>query len=243
MEERIAHEQEPVFNFAEGQMLLVDKPLTWTSFDVVGKIRNSIKPQKIKVGHAGTLDPLATGLLIVCTGKMTKQIDTFQAEDKEYTGIITLGATTPSYDLETDIDQRFDISDLTADAIQAATQQFLGELEQYPPAHSAIKINGERVYEKARRGEEVELKSRKIRINSFDIEKIELPHVHFRISCSKGTYIRSIAHDFGKALDNGGHLSELRRTKSGDYDIANAWNLEKLIEVIRSQKINEKQTI
>lgn len=243
MEERIAHEQEPVFNFAEGQMLLVDKPLTWTSFDVVGKIRNSIKPQKIKVGHAGTLDPLATGLLIVCTGKMTKQIDTFQAEDKEYTGIITLGATTPSYDLETDIDQRFDISDLTADAIQAATQQFLGELEQYPPAHSAIKINGERVYEKARRGEEVELKSRKIRINSFDIEKIELPHVHFRISCSKGTYIRSIAHDFGKALDNGGHLSELRRTKSGDYDVANAWNLEKLIEVIRSQKINEKQTI
>ncbi len=243
MEERIAHEQEPVFNFAEGQMLLVDKPLTWTSFDVVGKIRNSIKPQKIKVGHAGTLDPLATGLLIVCTGKMTKQIDTFQAEDKEYTGIITLGATTPSYDLETDIDQRFDISDLTADAIQAATQQFLGELDQYPPAHSAIKINGERVYEKARRGEEVELKSRKIRINSFVIEKIELPHVHFRISCSKGTYIRSIAHDFGKALDNGGHLSELRRTKSGDYDVANAWNLEKLIEVIRSQKINEKQTI
>jgi len=236
MEEYTVSEGAAPFHFAEGQMLLIDKPLTWTSFDVVGKIRNSIKPQKIKVGHAGTLDPLATGLLIVCTGKMTKQIDTFQAEDKEYTGIITLGATTPSYDLETQVDEQFDISGLTEENIRATTQQFVGDLDQYPPAHSAIKINGERVYEKARRGEEVELKSRRVRINSFAIEKIDLPHVHFRISCSKGTYIRSIAHDFGRALDNGGHLSELRRTKSGNYEVKDAWNLDELIQVIRAQK-------
>ncbi|MGJ1284011.1 tRNA pseudouridine(55) synthase TruB [Sphingobacterium spiritivorum] len=224
------------FHFAEGQMLLIDKPLTWTSFDVVGKIRNTLKPLKLKVGHAGTLDPLATGLLIVCTGKMTKQIDSFQAEDKEYTGIITLGATTPSYDLETEIDQRFDISGITEEMIFDTARSFEGEINQFPPAHSAIKINGERVYEKARRGEEVELKSRKVTINSFAIEKIELPHVSFRISCSKGTYIRSIANDFGKLLNNGSHLSELRRTKSGNYHVDNAWNLENLIEVIKSQK-------
>ncbi|MGJ1267765.1 tRNA pseudouridine(55) synthase TruB [Sphingobacterium spiritivorum] len=230
-------ENSQTFHFAEGQMLLIDKPLTWTSFDVVGKIRNTIKPLKLKVGHAGTLDPLATGLLIVCTGKMTKQIDSFQAEDKEYTGIITLGATTPSYDLETEIDQRFDISGITEEMIFETARSFEGEINQFPPAHSAIKINGERVYEKARRGEEVELKSRKVTINSFAIEKIELPHVSFRISCSKGTYIRSIANDFGKLLNNGSHLSELRRTKSGNYHVDNAWNLENLIEVIKSQKI------
>ncbi|MGJ1446848.1 tRNA pseudouridine(55) synthase TruB [Sphingobacterium spiritivorum] len=230
-------ENSQTFHFAEGQMLLIDKPLTWTSFDVVGKIRNTIKPLKLKVGHAGTLDPLATGLLIVCTGKMTKQIDSFQAEDKEYTGIITLGATTPSYDLETEIDQRFDISGITEEMIFETARSFEGEINQFPPAHSAIKINGERVYEKARRGEEVELKSRKVTINSFAIEKIELPHVYFRISCSKGTYIRSIANDFGKLLNNGSHLSELRRTKSGNYHVDNAWNLENLIEVIKSQKI------
>ncbi|MGJ1198152.1 tRNA pseudouridine(55) synthase TruB [Sphingobacterium spiritivorum] len=230
-------ENSQAFHFAEGQMLLIDKPLAWTSFDVVGKIRNTIKPLKLKVGHAGTLDPLATGLLIVCTGKMTKQIDSFQAEDKEYTGIITLGATTPSYDLETEIDQRFDISGITEEMIFDTAHSFEGEISQFPPAHSAIKINGERVYEKARRGEEVELKSRKVTINSFVIEKIELPHVYFRISCSKGTYIRSIANDFGKLLNNGSHLSELRRTKSGNYHVDNAWNLENLIEVIKSQKI------
>ncbi|MGJ1430828.1 tRNA pseudouridine(55) synthase TruB [Sphingobacterium spiritivorum] len=230
-------ENSHTFHFAEGQMLLIDKPLTWTSFDVVGKIRNTLKPLKLKVGHAGTLDPLATGLLIVCTGKMTKQIDSFQAEDKEYTGIITLGATTPSYDLETEIDQRFDISAITEEMIFDTARSFEGEINQFPPAHSAIKINGERVYEKARRGEEVELKSRKVTINSFAIEKIELPHIYFRISCSKGTYIRSIANDFGKLLNNGSHLSELRRTKSGNYHVDNAWNLENLIEVIKSQKI------
>ena len=224
------------FTFAEGQMLLVDKPLEWTSFDVVGKIRNSIKPLKLKVGHAGTLDPVATGLLIICTGKMTKQIDSFQAEDKEYTGTITLGATTPSYDLETEVDQTFDLSALTEEEIYAAVKQFEGDIEQYPPAHSAIKIDGERIYQKARRGETVELRLRQVHVSRFLIEKIDMPHVHFRINCSKGTYIRSIAHDFGQALQNGAHLSSLRRTKSGEYSVEDAWNLEDLIQTIRAHK-------
>lgn len=225
-----------IFSFAEGEILLVDKPLAWTSFDVVGKLRNTMKPLKLKVGHAGTLDPLATGLLIICTGKLTKKIDTFQAEDKEYTGIITLGATTPSYDLETEIDQTFDISAITEEEILAVAKSFEGEQEQLPPAHSAVKIKGERVYEKARRGEDVELKPRKITISSFGIEKIEMPNVHFRIKCSKGTYIRSIAHDFGKALNNGAHLSSLRRTMSGDFHVDDAWKLDELIKAIREQK-------
>ncbi|MFD2966169.1 tRNA pseudouridine(55) synthase TruB [Sphingobacterium bambusae] len=231
----------PAFQFAEGEVLLVDKPLTWTSFDVVGKLRNSMKPLKIKVGHAGTLDPLATGLLIICTGKFTKRIDSFQAEDKEYTGIINLSGSTPSYDLETEIDQAFDYSQLREQDILDATQQFIGDVTQVPPAHSAIKINGERVYEKARRGEEVELKVRHIRISDFVIEKIDLPEVHFRITCSKGTYIRSIAHDFGKALGIGGHLSELRRTKSGNFDVKDAWDLQDLIEKIKLQKTTNQE--
>ena len=229
------------FAFAEGEILLVDKPLTWTSFDVVGKLRNTMKPLKLKVGHAGTLDPLATGLLIICTGKLTKQIDSYQAEDKEYIGTITLGATTPSYDLETEVDQTFDTSSITEEQIHKAVESFLGELDQFPPAHSALKINGERVYEKARRGEEVELKSRKVFIQEFEIEKIEMPLVYFRIKCSKGTYIRSIANDFGKALNNGAHLSSLRRTMSGDFHVNNAWNLEELIQEIRSQKAEAVQ--
>ena len=229
-------EHTTLFDFAAGEVLLVDKPLEWTSFDVVGKLRNSMKPQKIKVGHAGTLDPLASGLLIICTGKFTKRIDSFQAEDKEYTGIITLGATTPSYDLETAIDQTFDYSHLSEQDIYDTALKFTGELAQYPPAHSAIKINGERVYEKARRGEEVELKARHITVSNFAIEKIDWPAVHFRINCSKGTYIRSLAHDFGKALGIGAHLSALRRTKSGDFHVDNAWQLPDLVEKIREQK-------
>ncbi len=236
MENIKGSENSAKFHFAEGEMLLIDKPLTWTSFDVVGKIRNSIKPLKLKVGHAGTLDPLATGLLIVCTGKFTKKIDSYQAEDKEYTGTITLGATTPSYDLETEINETFPIDHITDDMIMESAKAFEGEIQQFPPAHSAIKINGERVYEKARRGEEVEIKSRQVRINSFLIEKIELPNVYFRISCSKGTYIRSLAYDFGKSLQSGSHLSSLRRTKSGDYSVENAWNLEKLIAEIKRHK-------
>lgn len=225
-----------LFDFAGGEVLLVDKPLEWTSFDVVGKLRNTMKPQKIKVGHAGTLDPLATGLLVICTGKFTKRIDSFQAEDKEYTGVITLGATTPSYDLETAVDRTFDYQHITAADIYQTARQFVGETDQYPPAHSAIQINGERAYEKARRGEDVEMKARRITINHFDIEHIDMPHVHFRISCSKGTYIRSIARDFGKALGTGAHLSQLRRTKSGNFHVDNAWNLPDLIEKIKLQK-------
>lgn len=225
-----------IFSFTEGELLLVDKPLTWTSFDVVGKLRNTMKPLKLKVGHAGTLDPLASGLLIVCTGKLTKKIDLIQAEAKEYTGIITLGATTPSYDLETEINQTFDISGITEEAVVETAKSFLGEIEQYPPAHSALKINGERVYEKARRGEEVELKARKVTLTAFEITKIEFPHIHFRIQCSKGTYIRSIAHDFGAKLNNGSHLSALRRTMSGDFHVDQAWDLEELIQTIRDQK-------
>ena len=223
-------------NFAEGAVLLIDKPLTWTSFDVVGKLRNTLKPLKLKVGHAGTLDPLATGLLIVCTGKMTKQIDGFQAEDKEYTGTITLGATTPTYDLESEIDQTFETQHITEEMIQQTAADFLGEQDQFPPAHSAIKIGGERVYEKARRGEEVELKARRINITAFDIEKIEMPLFHFRIRCTKGTYIRSIANDFGKRLQSGSHLSSLRRTKSGDFDVQDAWDLSSLINQIKETK-------
>lgn len=236
MENREVGENSARFNFAEGEMLLIDKPLTWTSFDVVGKVRNSLKPLKLKVGHAGTLDPLATGLLIVCTGKWTKKIDSYQAEDKEYTGTITLGGTTPSYDLETEIDETFPIVHITDQMILDTAKSFEGDIQQFPPAHSAIKINGERVYEKARRGEDVEIKSRQVRINSFEIEKIELPNVYFRVSCTKGTYIRSLAYDFGKALQSGSHLSSLRRTKSGDYTVENAWNLEQLIAEIKRHK-------
>lgn len=229
-------EEKKQFHFAEGQLLLVDKPYEWTSFDVVGKLRNTMKPLKIKVGHAGTLDPLATGLLIICTGKMTKQIDSFQAEDKEYTGTITLGATTPTFDLESDIDQTFDISAISEDDIYRTAASFVGEQDQYPPAHSAIKIDGERVYEKARRGETVVLKPRQITVHSFEVEKIELPKIYFRIKCTKGTYIRSIANDFGQRLQNGSHLSALCRTKSGDFSVEDAWNLQDLIHAIKAQQ-------
>ena len=224
------------FDFAGGELLLINKPYRWTSFDVVGKLRNSFKPLKLKVGHAGTLDPLATGLLIVCTGKMTKQIDTFQAEEKEYTGTMILGATTPSYDMETEPDQQFDISAITEDAIHAATAQFTGDIQQYPPAHSAIKVDGERLYEKARRGEEVELKARNVTISEFEITRIELPEVDFRVVCSKGTYIRSLVNDFGKSLNNGGYLSGLRRTRSGNFKIEDAWEIMELVNLVREQK-------
>jgi len=222
--------------FAEGRLLLVNKPYNWTSFDVVGKIRNSFKPLKLKVGHAGTLDPLATGLLIICTGKMTKQIDTFQAQEKEYTGTMILGETTPSYDMETEADQKFDISHITEEQIKAACARFIGEIGQYPPAHSAIKIDGERLYEKARRGEDVELRLRTVTITEFEITNIALPEVSFRVVCSKGTYIRSLVNDFGKALNNGAYLSKLRRTRSGDYNVDDAWEVMELVNTIRELK-------
>jgi len=223
--------------FAEGQLLLVNKPYNWTSFDVVGKIRNSFKPLKLKVGHAGTLDPLATGLLIICTGKMTKQIDTFQAQEKEYTGTMVLGETTPSYDMETEADQKFDMSHITEEQIKKACQQFIGEIGQYPPAHSAIKIDGERLYEKARRGEDVELRLRTVNIKEFEIINIALPEVDFRVVCSKGTYIRSLVNDFGKALNNGAYLSKLRRTRSGEYKVDDAWEVMELVNTIRELKV------
>lgn len=223
--------------FAEGQLLLVNKPYKWTSFDVVGKIRNAFKPLKLKVGHAGTLDPLATGLLIICTGKMTKQIDTFQAEEKEYTGTFTLGATTPTYDLESEPEQKFEVAHITPEQIREATKQFTGDIQQYPPAHSAVKIDGERLYEKARRGEEVELRVRNVTISEFEITRIELPEVDFRVVCSKGTYIRSLANDFGKALNNGAYLSRLRRTRSGNFRSEDAWEVMELVNTIRDLKI------
>jgi tRNA pseudouridine55 synthase len=223
--------------FAEGQLLLVNKPYKWTSFDVVGKIRNAFKPLKLKVGHAGTLDPLATGLLIICTGKMTKQIDTFQAQEKEYTGTMVLGAVTPTYDLESEPEQQFSLYNITPEQIYAACKQFTGDIQQYPPAHSAVKIDGERLYEKARRGEEVELRLRNVTISEFEITRIELPEVDFRVVCSKGTYIRSLVNDFGKALNNGAYLSRLRRTRSGDFKVEDAWEVMELVNTIRELKV------
>ena len=203
--------------FEAGKVLLIDKPLHWTSFDVVRKIRNRLRIKK--VGHAGTLDPLATGLLIVCTGKFTKKINEYMASEKEYTGTFTLGAVTPTYDLESLPEQQKDFSMINAEELHATTAKFTGEIDQFPPIYSAIKIKGTPMYELARRGEEVELKSRKIRISEFELTTIELPVVHFRIVCSTGTYIRSIAHDFGQALGCGAYLSQLRRTRIGEFSV------------------------
>lgn len=210
-------------DFLTGQVLLIDKPLGWTSFQVVNKVRWIIRKKfdikKIKVGHAGTLDPLATGLLILCTGKFTKRIPEMQGQTKEYTGTFTLGGTTPSYDLETEIDQKFSIDHITEAQIHEATKQFLGKIEQIPPVFSALKKDGKRLYEYARKGEKVEIKSRIIEVHEFEITQINLPQIDFRIVCGKGTYIRSMAHDFGKALASGAHLSKLRRTKIGAYNV------------------------
>ena len=212
--------------YQEGKVLLIDKPLNWTSFQVVNKIRWLIKQQfgikKIKVGHAGTLDPLATGLLILCTGKLTKKMETYQAQVKEYTGTITLGTTTPSYDLETEVDQTFDISGITEEDIQDNTKHFTGEIQQQPPIFSALKKDGKRLYEYAREGEKVEIPKRTITVSEFEITKIDVPNIEFRAVCSKGTYIRSLAHDFGKSLNNGAHLSALRRTKIGGFSVEDA---------------------
>lgn len=223
-----------VEDFQEGKVLLIDKPLHWTSFQVVNKlrweIRRAFKIKKIKVGHAGTLDPLATGLLVICTGKMTKNIDTFQAQIKEYTGTFILGSTTPSYDLETEIDQTFPTEHLTEALIRNATSQFIGEISQFPPVFSALKKDGKRLYEFARAGEAVDIPSRQVHISTFEITRINNLEVDFRVVCSKGTYIRSLANDFGKALNSGAHLSVLRRTKIGDFDVKNAVGVEEFIK-------------
>lgn len=206
-----------------GVVFLIDKPLEWTSFQVVNKLRWVIKKthniKKIKVGHAGTLDPLATGLLIVCVGKKTKEIEVFQGKEKEYTGTILVGATTPSFDLETEIDKTYSIDGITAADLEKAAESLTGDIDQYPPVFSAVKIDGKRAYESARKGEKVEVKLRKVKVSKFDIDSSEFPKVHFRIVCSKGTYIRSIASDFGKALNSGAHLSSLRRERIGQYSI------------------------
>lgn len=225
-------------DYKEGQVILIDKPLEWTSFQVVNKVRWLIRKQfgfkKIKVGHAGTLDPLASGLLIICCGKFTKKIDIYQAQEKEYTGTFTLGATTPSYDLETEIDQHFDISGITKAKIQHAVEGFIGEIQQQPPVFSALKKDGKRLYEFARSGEEVDVPFRKVTISEFEITNIDLPQVDFRVVCSKGTYIRSLAHDFGKVLNNGAHLSALRRTKIGDFSVENALTVKEFENSLQS---------
>ncbi|MCR5861416.1 tRNA pseudouridine(55) synthase TruB [Flavobacterium sp. J372] len=213
-------------DFQEGKVVLLDKPLTWSSFQAVNKVKWSLKKhlglKKIKVGHAGTLDPLATGLLIVCTGKFTKRISELQGMAKEYTGTFYIGATTPSYDLETEVDETFPSGHVNETLIAATLQQFIGEIDQKPPVFSAIKKDGKRLYEHARKGEEVEIASRKTTIHEFEITRIALPEVDFRVVCSKGTYIRSLAYDFGLALNSGAHLTALRRTKIGAFSVENA---------------------
>lgn len=214
-------------DYLNGQILLIDKPLNWTSFQAVNKLKYALinklgLPKKFKIGHAGTLDPLATGLLLVCTGKFTKRITELQGQAKEYTGTFFIGATTPSYDLETEIDETFPTSHIDEALIHETVKQFLGEIDQIPPIYSAIKKEGVRLYEHARAGNTVEIASRKTTIHEFEITRIALPEIDFRVVCSKGTYIRSLAFDFGKAMNSGSHLTALRRTKIGDYDVKNA---------------------
>ncbi|PKW28636.1 tRNA pseudouridine(55) synthase TruB [Flavobacterium lindanitolerans] len=221
-------------DFQDGQVLQIDKPLNWTSFQAVNKLKWALKSKlglkKIKIGHAGTLDPLATGLLLVCTGKFTKRIAELQGQEKEYTGTITVGATTPSYDLETEINETFPTEHITEELIHKTVKQFLGEIDQRPPIFSALKKDGVRLYEHARNGEEVEIPTRKTVIHEFEITRIALPEIDFRVVCSKGTYIRSLAFDFGKALYSGGHLTALRRTKIGNYDVKDGYGLEAFVD-------------
>lgn len=225
--------------YLEGQVLLIDKPLKWSSFQAVNKLKylliNKVGlPKKFKIGHAGTLDPLATGLLLICTGKFTKRISELQGQAKEYTGTFYIGATTPSYDLETEIDQTFPTEHIDESLIHETVKQFLGEIDQKPPIFSAIKKDGVRLYEHARAGETIEIESRKTTIHEFEITRIELPEIDFRVVCSKGTYIRSLAYDFGKAMNSGSHLTVLRRTKIGDYDVKNAIDITLFEESLTS---------
>lgn len=224
------------FNFTDGEVLLIDKPYKWTSFDVISKIRSHIRGRlglrKLKVGHAGTLDPLATGLVVICTGRFTKRINEFQDEIKEYTGTICLGATTPSFDLEKEIDQTYDIAHLNEQMILDTAKQFIGDIDQMPPQFSAKKINGKRAYEFARQNQEVELQARKITISEFEITRTSIPEIDFRIVCTKGTYIRAIARDFGEALNCGGHLTVLRRTRNGQMKVEHAQTMDEVLNEI-----------
>ena len=230
------------FQFQEGEVLLVDKPLEWTSFDVVNKLRYAIKKhlnvKKIKVGHAGTLDPLATGLLILCTGKKTKTIETLMGMKKEYTGTIKLGATTPSYDSETEENETFPTEHITKELAEQTALSFIGEQEQLPPIFSAKKIDGKRAYELARKGKEVEMKTSTITINEFEITRFENNEIDFRITCGKGTYIRSIAFDFGKKVNSGGYLTALRRTKIGEFNVDNAYTIEDFVSQVQPASLS-----
>ncbi|MBN2616094.1 MAG: tRNA pseudouridine(55) synthase TruB [Bacteroidales bacterium] len=234
------------FHFQEGEVLLIDKPLEWTSFDVVNFVRVFIRRmygiKKLKVGHAGTLDPMATGLLILCTGKKTKEIDAYQGMDKVYEGVLQLGATTPSFDSETEVDKTFDISGIELPQMKETASKFVGEIDQIPPLYSAIKIKGERAYNLVRKDKEVELKPRKVRIHSFDILSFDAPEVAFYVQCSKGTYIRSLVRDFGEQLNNGAHLKALKRTQIGDYKLSDAWSLEDFKKQIMLETGNTEES-
>lgn len=226
-------------DFLEGHLLLVNKPLRWTSFDAVKKIRNTLRThlqvKKIKVGHAGTLDPLADGLLIVCTGKFTKRINDFQSQEKEYTGKFILGATTPSFDLETEVDNTYPIDHITENDLKDVAHSLTGEILQQPPIYSAIKQNGKRLYEHARKGESVKIKDRLVNVSEFEITKVELPTVYFRIVCSKGTYIRSLAHSFGEKLKSGAYLGQLTRTRIGNFELSQAVEIQEFIDSFSHQ--------
>ena len=232
------------YNFRKGEVVLVDKPLHWTSFDVVNKLRYPLKKKynikRFKVGHAGTLDPLATGLLVICTGKMTKEINGFVVDSKEYTGVIQLGSTTPSYDLETEIDNTFPTAHIKQDTVDAIVPQFSGTINQVPPIYSAKKVNGTRAYELARKGVEVEMKANEITIIDLELSLVENDQIIFKVNCSKGTYIRSLANDIGKALNSGGHLIELRRTRSGSFTTDDAKSVEEWVEIINNTEVSEE---
>lgn len=227
------------FDFIEGELLLINKPLEWTSFDVVNFLRSFIRKvyniKKLKVGHAGTLDPLATGLLIICTGKKTKQIEQYMGMDKVYIGRMQLGATTPSFDKETEIAETFDVGQLTEEELRKKAKLFVGEIDQVPPAYSAVKIDGKRAFTYARKQNEVEIKPRKVTIYQFELVNIEMPYIDFMVHCTKGTYIRSLVNDFGKSFENGAFLSELCRTKIGDYSLNDAFTLDEIKKIILDQ--------
>jgi len=231
------------YDFAEGELLLIDKPTEWTSFDVVNKVRHSLRfhlgIRKIKVGHAGTLDPLATGLLLVCVGKATKKINEYTGLDKEYTGTFYIGATTPSYDTETEVDQEFETSHITEDHIRDATKEFIGHIKQTPPAYSAIKVDGKRAYRLARGNEKVSMPEREVQIMEFEVTRAGIPETDFRVECAKGTYIRSLAFDFGKSLKSGAYIHSLRRTRIGDFGIEEALTVQQLDDFLAEQAKKE----
>ncbi|MDG2226641.1 MAG: tRNA pseudouridine(55) synthase TruB [Flavobacteriales bacterium] len=231
------------YNFRKGEVLLVDKPLHWTSFDVVNKLRYPLKTKynikRFKVGHAGTLDPLATGLLVICTGKMTKEINAFVLDSKEYTGVIQLGATTPSYDLETEIDATFPTDHIDQDLVNQLIPKFSGTIKQVPPIYSAKKVEGKRAYDLARKGIDVELKENEITIIDLELKLTDNEQITFKVNCEKGTYIRSLANDIGKALNSGGHLIELRRTRSGRFTTSDAKSVEQWVKIINDTVVLE----